>query len=229
MRGWRKRGTALCLVVDRSGSMGGRPLATSALAAAAVAYRAPADYSVLAFGQDVVVAKAQDAPQARRRRWSPTSWRCGASARPTSPARCEVATTQLQRSQAGRRVAVLLSDCRATVPGDVVARGPRAGRAVHRRARRRRGGGEGAGRVRRRPLRHRRRPERDPRRSGRGAGRLTLRRRLRCASAGSYSLRSALRRARSGAPAVQAGRTGRGTVTGRSGRRAGRCRRRCPR
>jgi len=32
----------------------------------------------------------------------------------------KVATTQLQRSQAGRRVAVLLSDCRATVPGDVM-------------------------------------------------------------------------------------------------------------
>ena len=63
VRGWRKRGTALCLVVDRSGSMCGRPLATSAVAAAAIAHRAPADYSVLAFGQDVVVAKAQDHPK----------------------------------------------------------------------------------------------------------------------------------------------------------------------
>ena len=32
-----------------------------------------------------------------------------------------VAGAQLQRSRAGRRIAVLLSDCRATVPGDVVA------------------------------------------------------------------------------------------------------------
>ena len=31
-----------------------------------------------------------------------------------------VATGQLQRSPAGRRIAVLLSDCRATVPGDVL-------------------------------------------------------------------------------------------------------------
>jgi Mg-chelatase subunit ChlD len=31
-----------------------------------------------------------------------------------------VATGQLQRSAAGRRIAVLLSDCRATVPGDVL-------------------------------------------------------------------------------------------------------------
>ena len=38
----------LGLVLDRSGSMGGKPLATAALAAAAVASRAPEDYSVLA-------------------------------------------------------------------------------------------------------------------------------------------------------------------------------------
>ena len=54
VRGWVQPGTALCLAVDRSGSMGGKPLATSAVAAAAVANRAPADYSVLAFGKDVV-------------------------------------------------------------------------------------------------------------------------------------------------------------------------------
>ena len=42
VRGWVRPGTALCLLVDRSGSMGGRPLATSAVAAAAVAFRAPA-------------------------------------------------------------------------------------------------------------------------------------------------------------------------------------------
>ena len=40
--------------------MGGKPLATSAVAAAAVAWRAPEDYSVLAFGKDIVVAKSQD-------------------------------------------------------------------------------------------------------------------------------------------------------------------------
>ena len=53
-------GTALCLIVDRSGSMGGGPLAAAAVAAAAVAWRTPADYTVLAFDSDVVVAKSQD-------------------------------------------------------------------------------------------------------------------------------------------------------------------------
>ena len=41
LRGWVKPGTALCLLVDRSGSMGGKPLATAAVAAAAVASRSP--------------------------------------------------------------------------------------------------------------------------------------------------------------------------------------------
>ena len=54
VRSWVKPGTAIALLVDRSGSMGGKPLATSAMAAAAVAWRSPEDYSVIAFGKDVV-------------------------------------------------------------------------------------------------------------------------------------------------------------------------------
>ncbi len=42
-RAWHRPGTALCLLVDRSGSMGGERLATAAVAAAAVAWRAPED------------------------------------------------------------------------------------------------------------------------------------------------------------------------------------------
>ena len=49
VRGWVRPSTAISLLVDRSGSMGGKPLATSAMAAAAVAWRSPADYSVIAF------------------------------------------------------------------------------------------------------------------------------------------------------------------------------------
>ncbi|MFZ9628158.1 MAG: hypothetical protein ACO3C1_02270 [Ilumatobacteraceae bacterium] len=37
VRSWSRPATAFCLLVDRSGSMGGAPLATAALAAAAVA------------------------------------------------------------------------------------------------------------------------------------------------------------------------------------------------
>lgn len=119
VRGWAKPGTALCLLVDRSGSMGGKPLASSAVAASAVAFWAPRDYSVIAFGKDVVVAKSQDADKASERvvndvlalRGFGTTDLCGALL---------AAGEQLSRSQAGRKIVVVLSDCRATVDGDPV-------------------------------------------------------------------------------------------------------------
>jgi len=120
LRGWVKPGTALCLLVDRSGSMGGKPLATAAVAAAAVASRSPQDYSVLAFGKDVVVAKGQTTPKPSDlvvndvlslRGWGTTDL-AGA---------LRIAADQLARSRAGRKVTVVLSDCRATVDGDPVA------------------------------------------------------------------------------------------------------------
>ncbi len=100
--------------------MGGKPLATAALAAAAIASLAPADYSVLAFGQNVVVAKSQQNPKASEAlvndvlslRGHGTTDLAGALA---------AAGVQLARSRAGRKIVVLLSDCRATVEGDAVA------------------------------------------------------------------------------------------------------------
>ncbi|MEY3691274.1 MAG: hypothetical protein RJB57_929 [Actinomycetota bacterium] len=120
VRGWRKPGTALCLLVDRSGSMGGKPLAASAVAAAAVASRNPQDYSVLAFGKDVIVAKSQDVPKSPERVVNDVLTLRGHGTTDIAAALTEAAR-QLGRSRAGRRVAVLLSDCRATVEGDVEA------------------------------------------------------------------------------------------------------------
>lgn len=120
VRGWVKPGTALCLMVDRSGSMGGKPLATSAVAAAAVAWRAPEDYSVLAFGKDVVVAKSQDVFKDHERVVNDVLSLRGFGTTDLAGA-LHVAQLQLGRSRAGRRIAVLLSDCRATVEGDVLA------------------------------------------------------------------------------------------------------------
>lgn len=120
IRGWVKPGTALCLMVDRSGSMGGKPLATSAVAAAAVAWRAPADYSVLAFGKDVVVAKSQDVFKESEQVVNDVLTLRGFGTTDLAGA-LQTAQTQLLRSRAGRRIAVLLSDCRATVEGDVLA------------------------------------------------------------------------------------------------------------
>jgi uncharacterized protein with von Willebrand factor type A (vWA) domain len=100
--------------------MGGAPLAASALAAAAVAQRAPEDYSVLAFGQDVVVAKAQDRPKPSAQVVTDVLALRGFGTTDLAGA-LRAAGAQLQRSPAARRIAVLLSDCRATVPGDVVS------------------------------------------------------------------------------------------------------------
>jgi Mg-chelatase subunit ChlD len=120
VRGWVRPGLALCLLVDRSGSMGGKPLATAAIAAAAVASRGAADYSVLAFGKDVVVAKGQDADKGVERVVGDLLALRGFGTTDVAGA-LQVAAAQLGRSRAGRKVAVLLSDCRATVEGDLVA------------------------------------------------------------------------------------------------------------
>ena len=71
VRRWVQPRTAVCLLVDRSGSMSGKPLATNAVAAAAVAFRSPDDFSVVSFAKDSVVVKSQDVPtdgRGRRRR-----------------------------------------------------------------------------------------------------------------------------------------------------------------
>ena len=120
VRGWAKPGTALCLMIDRSGSMGGRPLATSAVAVAAIAWRAPDDYSVLAFGKDIVVAKSQNTPKSPERVINDVLTLRGFGTTDVAGA-LQTAAVQLNRSRAGRRIGILLSDCRATVPGDVDA------------------------------------------------------------------------------------------------------------
>jgi len=129
VRGWVKPTTALCLLVDRSGSMGGKPLATAALAAAAVASRSPEDYSVLAFGKDVVVAKGQLTPKPGDRVVHDVLSLRGFGTTDLAGA-LRVAGDQLARSRAGRKVTVLLSDCRATVDGDPVAAAAALGELV---------------------------------------------------------------------------------------------------
>lgn len=117
VREWSKPKTAWCLVVDRSGSMGGAPLATAALAAASVASREPADYSVIMFSNRAVVVKSQDefrdsadvVDRVLALRGFGTTDLAGALL---------AASTQLGRSTATRKIVVLLSDCRATHKDD---------------------------------------------------------------------------------------------------------------
>jgi Mg-chelatase subunit ChlD len=120
VRDWVKPGTALCLLVDRSGSMSGRPLATAAVAASAVAFRAPADHSVLAFASDVIVTKSQEVPRPAEQVVNDLLVLRGHGTTDLALA-MRAGYAQLERSRAARRIAVLLSDCRATVQGDVRA------------------------------------------------------------------------------------------------------------
>lgn len=119
-RNWVRPSTAICLLVDRSGSTTGRPLATNAVTAAAVAWRNPHDFSVVSFARQPIVVKAQgvhrpvaavvDAVLALR----------GFGTTDLAAA-LDAGRRQLERSRAGRKITVLLSDCRATEPGDAVA------------------------------------------------------------------------------------------------------------
>lgn len=118
VRSWMKPSTALCLVVDRSGSMSGRPLATSAVATAAVASRCPGDYSVVVFGSDVVIVKSQNSIKESDEVVNTVLRLRGFGTTNLSEALI-AAHQQLQHSRASRKITVLLSDCRASVIGDV--------------------------------------------------------------------------------------------------------------
>ena len=114
---WGRPSTALCLIVDRSGSMNGERLATAALAAAASAWRAGEDYSVVAFSSDAVVVKSQDAPR-RVEEVADDVLRLRGHGTTDLALALRTARGQLERSRAQRKVTILLSDCRPTTGDD---------------------------------------------------------------------------------------------------------------
>jgi Mg-chelatase subunit ChlD len=114
---WRRPETALCVVIDRSGSMGGERLAAAAVAAAACSWRAPQDYSVIAFGENVLVIKAQDTAIPAGTVVNDVFCLRGHGVTNMAAA-LRAAGVQLQRSRAKRRIALLLSDCRPTTGED---------------------------------------------------------------------------------------------------------------
>lgn len=113
VRTWARPDVAICLLVDRSGSMSGDRLAAAAIAAAATAERAPDDFSILAFSDKVMILKGQDQRRSvddvvedvfRLRGHGPTDLALA----------LRVAASQLAHSNAQHRRVVLLSDCRPT-------------------------------------------------------------------------------------------------------------------
>lgn len=119
VRAWARPAIGWCLVIDRSGSMHGRPLATAALAAAAIATRADGEYAVLSFGRDVVAPKAMWEARPADEVIDRVLALRGHGTTDVAAA-LRAAADQLRCSGASRRVTVLLSDCRATEAGDAV-------------------------------------------------------------------------------------------------------------
>lgn len=117
VRHWTKPTMALSLLVDRSGSMSGDRLAVAAVAAAACAWRAPADWSVLAFSDRQLALKSQDDERSAA---SVVNDLLRLRGRGTTDldAALRSSARQLERSRAKRRVTILLSDCRATTGVD---------------------------------------------------------------------------------------------------------------
>jgi Mg-chelatase subunit ChlD len=120
VQGWRRPDTALCLLVDRSGSMLGARLAAAAVAAAAVAFRHGHDCSVVAFSDEAIVLKSQQVPRSADELVGDLLRLRGHGTTDVALA-LRTARTQLERSTAGRKVALLLSDCRPTTGGDPTA------------------------------------------------------------------------------------------------------------
>ena len=98
--------------------MGGKPLATAAIAAAAVSLRNPMSYSVIAFGKNVVAMKGQRSNKSSERVVADVLSLRGHGTTDLAGA-LRAAGEQLSRSSAARKIAIVLSDCRATVEGDV--------------------------------------------------------------------------------------------------------------
>jgi Mg-chelatase subunit ChlD len=114
---WTRPGTAICLLVDRSGSMDGERLASAALAAAVCAWRAPAQFAVLAFADKVVAIKGLDQVKAPGRVVAEVLALRGHGTTDVALA-LRAAGRQLASSSAARKLVILLSDAEATTGAD---------------------------------------------------------------------------------------------------------------
>ncbi|MGH3411691.1 MAG: vWA domain-containing protein [Marmoricola sp.] len=112
-RSWRRPAWAVCLLVDRSGSMDGARLATAAMAAAACTLRVEGELAVVAFDRRAEVVAPLAAPQPADRTVARVLALRG-HGMTSLHAAFRAAGEQLARARARRRVTIVLSDCRAT-------------------------------------------------------------------------------------------------------------------
>ncbi|MDF1706414.1 MAG: VWA domain-containing protein [Aeromicrobium sp.] len=110
---WARPELALCLVIDRSGSMNGERLTTAAVAGAACVARAPREHAVIAFAAEPSVVTAFDVHRPPARTIDDVLQLRGHGTTALAAALVQ-ARTLLARTRARRRVVVLLSDCRPT-------------------------------------------------------------------------------------------------------------------
>jgi Mg-chelatase subunit ChlD len=116
---WQQPATAICLLVDRSGSMNGERLAAAALAAAVCAWRAPAQFAVFAFGDRCIEIKGLHATKSPEDVVSEVLALRGHGTTDVALA-LRAAARQFATTNATRRITVLLSDAEVTTGGDPV-------------------------------------------------------------------------------------------------------------
>lgn len=122
VRGWKAPSRAVCLLVDRSGSMRGAQVMLAAVAAAGVVLglREREDSAVIAFNHEAVVLRGPGSPRSADALVRDLLALRGAGATDLDLA-LRLARRQLAASRARERVTVLLSDGDATVGGDPLA------------------------------------------------------------------------------------------------------------
>ncbi len=114
---WQKPGIAICLLVDRSGSMSGERLASAALAAAMCSWRAPNEFAVLAFDNRVVSIKELNQTVPPEKVVTDVLGLRGHGTTDVALA-LTAAARQLATSSAPRRLTLLLSDAESTIGMD---------------------------------------------------------------------------------------------------------------
>ncbi len=116
---WQQPATAICLLVDRSGSMNGARLASAALAAAVCAWRAPKQFAVIAFGDRAIEIKGLRSIKPAETVVSEVLALRGHGTTDVALA-LRAAQRQLATSTASRKITLLLSDAEVTTGGDPV-------------------------------------------------------------------------------------------------------------